>query len=49
MSAGVGANFKSHGEILFNGRPMDKNMRNQVAFVEQEDDYHLPALTVSLL
>ncbi|CCO31313.1 hypothetical protein BN14_05352 [Rhizoctonia solani AG-1 IB] len=25
---------------------MDKNMRNQVAFVEQEDDYHLPALTV---
>ncbi|KDN46584.1 hypothetical protein RSAG8_04237, partial [Rhizoctonia solani AG-8 WAC10335] len=46
MNAGVGAGFKSQGDILFNGRPADKSMREQVAFVEQEDDYHLPALTV---
>ncbi|CAE6514119.1 unnamed protein product [Rhizoctonia solani] len=46
MNAGVGAGFKSQGEILFNGRPVDKSMREQIAFVEQEDDYHLPALTV---
>ncbi|CAE7148911.1 unnamed protein product [Rhizoctonia solani] len=46
MNAGVGAGFKSQGDILFNGRPVDKGMREQVAFVEQEDDYHLPALTV---
>lgn len=47
LNAGLGAGFNSSGEILFNGRPVDKNARSQVAFVEQEDDYHLPALTVS--
>ncbi|KAF8688664.1 P-loop containing nucleoside triphosphate hydrolase protein, partial [Rhizoctonia solani] len=47
MNAGVGSRFESQGEILFNGRPVNKNMRDQVAFVEQEDDYHLPALTAS--
>ncbi|KAJ1301061.1 hypothetical protein OPQ81_003479 [Rhizoctonia solani] len=46
MNAGLGAGFSPQGEILFNGRPVDKSMRDQVAFVEQEDDYHLPALTV---
>ncbi|CAE6438340.1 unnamed protein product [Rhizoctonia solani] len=46
MNAGLGAGFKSQGDILFNGRPVGKSMREQVAFVEQEDDYHLPALTV---
>ncbi|CUA67200.1 hypothetical protein RSOLAG22IIIB_07262 [Rhizoctonia solani] len=46
MNAGVGARFKSEGSILFNGRPVNKSMREHVAFVEQEDDYHLPALTV---
>ncbi|KAB5589912.1 hypothetical protein CTheo_6655 [Ceratobasidium theobromae] len=46
MNAGIGAGFNIQGEILFNGRPMDRNSRSQVAFVEQEDDYHLPALTV---
>ena len=47
LNAGMGAKFNSSGEILFNGRVVDKNARSQVAFVEQEDDYHLPALTVS--
>ncbi|KAF8752043.1 P-loop containing nucleoside triphosphate hydrolase protein [Rhizoctonia solani] len=47
MNAGVGSRFESQGEILFNGRPVNKNIRDQVAFVEQEDDYHLPALTAS--
>ncbi|GAB1520353.1 hypothetical protein RhiTH_003427 [Rhizoctonia solani] len=47
MNAGVGSRFESQGEILFNARPVNKNMRDQVAFVEQEDDYHLPALTAS--
>ncbi|ELU45266.1 ABC transporter protein [Rhizoctonia solani AG-1 IA] len=47
MNAGVGSRFESQGEILFNGRPVNKNTRDQVAFVEQEDDYHLPALTAS--
>ncbi|CAE6447201.1 unnamed protein product [Rhizoctonia solani] len=46
MNAGVGAGFKPEGSILFNGRPVNKSMREHVAFVEQEDDYHLPALTV---
>ncbi|QRV93619.1 ABC transporter [Ceratobasidium sp. AG-Ba] len=46
LNPGFGANFAMQGEILFNGRPMDRNSRSQVAFVEQEDDYHLPALTV---
>jgi ABC-type multidrug transport system ATPase subunit len=49
LKAGFGAGFTMQGEVLFNGRPMDKNSRSQVAFVEQEDDYHLPALTVSSL
>lgn len=47
LNAGLGAGFSSSGEILFNGQVVDKNARSQVAFVEQEDDYHLPALTVS--
>jgi ABC-type transport system involved in cytochrome bd biosynthesis fused ATPase/permease subunit len=46
MNAGIGARFSSRGEILFNGRLVDRNSCAQVAFVEQEDDYHLPALTV---
>ncbi|QRW07787.1 ABC transporter [Ceratobasidium sp. AG-Ba] len=46
LNPGFSAKFSMQGEILFNGRPMDRNSRSQVAFVEQEDDYHLPALTV---
>ncbi|KAG8774795.1 hypothetical protein FRC12_001829 [Ceratobasidium sp. 428] len=46
LNPGFGARFSMQGEVLFNGRPLDRNSRSQVAFVEQEDDYHLPALTV---
>ncbi|KAG9121915.1 hypothetical protein FRC07_001937, partial [Ceratobasidium sp. 392] len=46
LNPGFGAKFSVQGEVLFNGRPIDRNSRSQVAFVEQEDDYHLPALTV---
>ncbi|KAG9101294.1 hypothetical protein FRC06_003213 [Ceratobasidium sp. 370] len=46
LNPGFGARFSTQGEILFNGQPTDRASRSQVAFVEQEDDYHLPALTV---
>jgi hypothetical protein len=29
------------GDLLFNGMPATEDVRNSVAFVEQEDDYHL--------
>ncbi|KAG8742395.1 hypothetical protein FRC10_001577 [Ceratobasidium sp. 414] len=46
LNPGFGAEFSTQGEVRFNGQPVDKASRSQVAFVEQEDDYHLPALTV---
>ncbi|KAG9082294.1 hypothetical protein FS749_006963 [Ceratobasidium sp. UAMH 11750] len=46
LNPGFGAEFSTQGEVLFNGQLVDRASRSQVAFVEQEDDYHLPALTV---
>ncbi|KAG9091361.1 hypothetical protein FS749_016600 [Ceratobasidium sp. UAMH 11750] len=46
LNPGFGAEFSTQGEVLFNGQPVDRPSRSQVAFVEQEDDYHLPTLTV---
>ncbi|KAJ6521845.1 hypothetical protein B0H19DRAFT_1348812 [Mycena capillaripes] len=41
LNAGPGAHFEMTGDILFNGLPATEDVRNSVAFVEQEDDYHL--------
>ncbi|CAK5265002.1 unnamed protein product, partial [Mycena citricolor] len=46
LNAGTGAHFEMTGDILFNGQPASSETRTAVAFVEQEDDYHLSALTV---
>ncbi|KAJ6548866.1 P-loop containing nucleoside triphosphate hydrolase protein [Mycena capillaripes] len=46
LNAGPGAQFEITGDILFNGLPATEDVRNSVAFVEQEDDYHISALTV---
>ncbi|KAJ7171842.1 P-loop containing nucleoside triphosphate hydrolase protein [Mycena crocata] len=46
LNAGPSAHFEMTGDLLFNGMPATDDVRNSVAFVEQEDDYHLSALTV---
>jgi len=46
MNAGSFAHFEHEGSILFNGQPHSRANRDLVSFVEQEDEYHLPALTV---
>ncbi|KAJ7630445.1 P-loop containing nucleoside triphosphate hydrolase protein [Roridomyces roridus] len=46
LNAGPGAHFSMTGEILFNGKAASDDVQNSVAFVEQEDEYHLSALTV---
>ncbi|KAG8951402.1 hypothetical protein FRC04_006173 [Tulasnella sp. 424] len=46
MNAGPMARFQVEGAVLFNGRPRFRGFRALVAFVEQEDNHHLPALTV---
>ncbi|KAJ7071333.1 P-loop containing nucleoside triphosphate hydrolase protein [Mycena amicta] len=46
LNAGPNAHFETSGELLFNGLPATNDVRQSVAFVEQEDDYHLSALTV---
>lgn len=38
--------FYRTGEILFNGQPNSSASQSNVAFVEQDDDWHLPSLTV---
>ncbi|KAG8839536.1 hypothetical protein FRC18_010315 [Serendipita sp. 400] len=46
MNAGPLSHFQKIGLILINGRPLSVDNRDTVSFVEQEDEYHLPALTV---
>ncbi|CAG7851806.1 ABC transporter G family member 6 Short=ABC transporter ABCG.6; Short=AtABCG6; AltName: Full=White-brown complex homolog protein 6; Short=AtWBC6 [Serendipita indica DSM 11827] len=46
MKAGPFARFDREGSILFNGKTLSRNDSDIVSFVQQEDDYHLPALTV---
>ncbi|KAH7106594.1 P-loop containing nucleoside triphosphate hydrolase protein, partial [Auriculariales sp. MPI-PUGE-AT-0066] len=47
QSAGLLAKFEGSGEIQFNSSKISRSrMRRLCAFVEQEDDYHMPALTV---
>jgi ABC-type multidrug transport system ATPase subunit len=46
MNAGLFAHFEREGSILFNGQSHSRANRDLVSFVQQEDEYHLPALTV---
>lgn len=46
LQAGAFAGFYKKGDILFNGQPANSLVMSNVAFVEQEDDWHLPSLTV---
>jgi ABC-type lipoprotein export system ATPase subunit len=46
QKAGLLASFVPAGEITLNGAPISAETRRLCAFVEQEDEYHLPALTV---
>lgn len=46
LRAGAMAGFYRQGEILFAGSPPTSTTMSNVAFVEQEDDWHLPNLTV---
>lgn len=47
LGTGASSDFKSTGSIFLNGQRFDSSMAALVAFVEQEDAHHLPALTVS--
>ncbi|GAA5939117.1 uncharacterized protein JCM15063_004431 [Sporobolomyces koalae] len=46
LSSGAMSDFASTGTIKLNGREFDSSLASLVAFVEQEDSHHLPALTV---
>lgn len=46
LKAGAMAGFSRQGDILFAGAAVNHLTQSNVAFVEQEDDWHLPSLTV---
>ncbi|GAA5992258.1 hypothetical protein JCM10908_001843 [Rhodotorula pacifica] len=46
LSSGATSAFSSSGSITLNGQKFDSSLASLVAFVEQEDAHHLPALTV---
>ncbi|GAA5989967.1 hypothetical protein JCM5350_002350, partial [Sporobolomyces pararoseus] len=46
LSSGAMSDFSSTGTIKLNGKDYDASLASLVAFVEQEDTHHLPALTV---
>lgn len=46
LKAGAMAGFYRQGDILFAGAAVNHLTQSNVAFVEQEDDWHLPSLTV---
>ncbi|GMK58369.1 hypothetical protein CspeluHIS016_0504010 [Cutaneotrichosporon spelunceum] len=46
LGAGAMAGFRRSGNILFAGAPATAVAMSNVAFVEQDDDWHLPNLTV---
>lgn len=41
MNPGTYASFKMEGSMTFNGEPATEETRSSIAFVEQDDDYHL--------
>jgi ABC-type multidrug transport system ATPase subunit len=46
MKSGPLGTFVPKGSITFNGELVSHRTRHLCAFVEQDDDYHMPALTV---
>jgi ABC-type multidrug transport system ATPase subunit len=46
LTAGLLSSFVPSGKITLNGVTVSPKTRHVCAFVEQDDDYHLPALTV---
>jgi ABC-type multidrug transport system ATPase subunit len=46
LNAGLLSSFVPSGKITLNGVPVSAKTRHVCAFVEQDDDYHMPALTV---
>lgn len=46
LSSSAMSAFSSTGSITLNGQPFDSRLASLVAFVEQQDEMHLPALTV---
>ncbi len=46
LPAGALAHFSRSGQIFYAGQPASSASRSNVAFVEQDDDWHLPSLTV---
>ncbi|WWD16853.1 hypothetical protein CI109_101285 [Kwoniella shandongensis] len=46
LNPGPLSHFTSSGSLLFANQPISSNSQSNVAFVEQDDDWHLPSLTV---
>ena len=46
LNPGPSARFRLNGQLLFANQPASAASRSNIAFVEQEDDWHLPSLTV---
>ncbi|SCZ97266.1 BZ3500_MvSof-1268-A1-R1_Chr4-2g07098 [Microbotryum saponariae] len=46
LKSGATSVFSTYGSVTFNDRPYDSSLASLMAFIEQEDAHHLPALTV---
>ena len=46
LSSSFASNFVTSGTVTLNGQPLGSSTAALCAYVEQHDDYHLPALTV---
>jgi ABC-type multidrug transport system ATPase subunit len=46
LNAGALATFSRTGSLLFANAPPTATSQSNIAFVEQDDDWHLPSLTV---
>ncbi|EIW69228.1 hypothetical protein TREMEDRAFT_31078 [Tremella mesenterica DSM 1558] len=46
LQAGASARFIRTGDMLFANEPASTSSQSNIAFVEQDDDWHLPSLTV---
>lgn len=46
LSGGLISDFSTTGSVLLNEQPLGPSTAALVSFVQQEDDHHLPALTV---
>jgi len=46
LNAAPLSRFSQSGSLSFGGQPISSTSRSNVSFVEQDDDWHLPSLTV---